>query len=120
MRGLMGFANDLKDIGHMLNDHERIMKHWHEVLPEGKIFEVVYEELVENPEKVIKELLCYIGLPWEDNVMRFYETQRPVKTASIQQVRKGIYKESKERWRRYEKYLTPLLKVLEEGFIPIE
>jgi tetratricopeptide (TPR) repeat protein len=120
MRGLMGFANDLKDIGHMLNDHERIMKHWHEVLPEGKIFEVVYEELVEDPERVIKELLHYIGLPWEDNVMKFYETQRPVKTASIHQVRKGIYKESKERWRRYEKYLTPLFEVLEEGFVPID
>lgn len=120
MRGLMGFANDLKDIGHMLNDHERIIKHWHEVLPEGKIFEVVYEELIEEPERVIKELLNYIGLPWEDKVMKFYETQRPVKTASIQQVRKGIYKESKEKWRRYEKYLSPLISVLNEGFIPVE
>lgn len=119
MRGTMGFANDLKDIGHMLNDHERIMKHWHEVLP-GKIFEVSYEELVEEPERVIREILNYIGLPWEDGVMRFYETKRPVKTASIQQVREGIYTQSKAKWRRYEKYLGDLLKVLEEGFISVE
>ncbi len=119
MRGTMGFANDLKDIGHMLNDHEEIMKHWHKVLP-GKIFEVVYEELVEEPERVIREILNFIGLPWEDSVMKFYETRRPVKTASIQQVREGIYKQSKEKWKRYEKYLSPLLKVLEEGFIPLE
>lgn len=119
LRGLMGFAFDLRDIGHMLNDHDRIMAHWHEVLP-GRIFEVPYEELVANPEKVIREMLEFCELPWEDNVLRFYETRRPVKTASIQQVRQGIYTDSAARWRRYEKFLGPLLEVLEEGFIPLE
>jgi len=120
MRGLMGFANDLRDIGHMINDYLKIMDHWYKVLPEGKIFRVVYEELVEQPEKVIRDMLEYCGLPWEDNVLRFYETKRPVKTASIHQVRESIYTQSKERWKRYEKFLKPLLDVLDEGFTYIE
>ena len=120
MRGLMGFANDLKDIGHMLNDYLFIMEHWYKVLPEGRIFKLVYEELVSEPERVIRELLEYCELPWEDRVLEFYHTQRPVKTASIQQVRSGIYKESAGKWKRYEKYLEPLFKVLEEGFIPVD
>ncbi len=120
MRGLMGFANDLKDIGHMLNDYLFIMDHWYKTLPEGRIFKVVYEELVSEPEKVIRELLEYCELPWEDKVLEFYYTERPVKTASIQQVRSEIYQESKGKWRRYEKYLKPLLEVLEQGFVPLE
>ena len=120
MRGLMGFANDLKDIGHMLNDYLRIMQHWYEVLPPGKIFKVVYEELVSEPERVIRELLEYCGLSWEDNVLEFYNLQRPVKTASIQQVREKIYKKSKERWKKYKKHLKILFEILEEGFIPLE
>jgi hypothetical protein len=120
MRGTMGFANDLKDIGHMLNDYLKIMDHWYRVLPEGRIFKVVYEELVSEPERLIRELLDYCELPWEENVLKFYETQRPVRTASIDQVRKDIYQESKGKWTRYARYLTPLMTVLEEGFVPVE
>lgn len=120
MRGTMGFANDLKDIGHMLNDYLKIMDHWYRVLPEGRIFKVVYEELVSEPERLIRELLDYCELPWEENVLKFYETQRPVRTASIDQVRKEIYQESKGKWARYARYLTPLMTVLEEGFVPVE
>lgn len=119
LRGTIGYAYDLRDIGHMLNDHDRIMKHWHSVLP-GVIREVVYEELVEDPERVIRELLEYLELPWEESVMQFYELRRPVKTASIQQVRESIYKESKHKWMNYQKYLEPLLKILEEGFVPVD
>jgi len=113
--GLMGFAYDLRDIGHMLNDHDRIMRHWHELFP-GRIFELNYQRLVAEPEETIRELLAFCGLPWDDRVLKFYETQRPVRTASIRQVREGIYTSSAEKWRRYEAFLGPLGEVLAEGY----
>jgi hypothetical protein len=117
-QGVMGFAFDLSDIGHMLNDHDQIMAHWHELFP-GRIYELSYEALVRDPEPEIATLLDYCGLPWDDRVMRFYETQRPVKTASIRQVREGIYTTSSEKWRRYERHLGPLEEVLADGFQPV-
>nr|WP_246423612.1 tetratricopeptide repeat-containing sulfotransferase family protein [Roseospira goensis] len=116
--GLMGFAYDLRDIGHMLNDHDRIMRHWHDLFP-GRIFELNYQRLVSEPEDTIRALLDHCGLSWDDRVLRFYETQRPVRTASIRQVREGIYTSSAEKWRRYEAFLGPLEEVLAEGYKPL-
>jgi len=117
--GLMGFAFDLRWIGEMLNDHKRIMQHWHELFP-GRIFELNYQKLVENPEDVIKEMLDFCELPWEDNVLRFYENKTQVRTASIRQVRKKIYTTSKEKWRRYEKFLDPVIETLKRGYQELE
>jgi len=118
-QGLMGFAYDLRDIGHMLNDHDRIMAHWHELFP-GRIYELNYQQLVSDPENVIADLLEYCGLEWDDRVLEFYKTKRPVRTASIRQVREGIYTTSAEKWRRYEDYLDPLEEILEEGYKILE
>lgn len=116
--GTMGFAFDLKWIGHMLNDHKAIMEHWHKLFP-GQIYDLDYQRLTEEPETVIREILEFCELPWEDTVLEFYKTKRPVKTASIKQVRQGIYRSSVEKWRRYEKFLKPVIKLLEEGFKPL-
>ncbi len=113
--GTMGFAFDLKWIGHMLNDHKAIMEHWRKLFPE-RIYELNYERLTTEPEDVIREVLDFCELPWEDSVLEFYHTKRPVKTASITQVRQKIYKSSVEKWRRYEKYLTPVIDILNGGF----
>jgi tetratricopeptide (TPR) repeat protein len=118
-QGLMGFAYDLRDIGHMLNDHDRIMQHWHALFP-GRIYELSYQKLVTEPEATIRDLLAFCGLEWDERVMRFYETQRPVRTASIRQVREGIYQTSSQKWRRYEAFLGPLEEVLTEGYKPLD
>ena len=117
--GTMGFAFDLKWIGHMLNDHRAIMEHWHKLFP-GQIYDLDYRRLTEEPERVIRELLDFCELPWEDGVLEFYKTKRPVKTASIKQVRQGIYRSSVEKWRRYEKFLQPVIEILNEGFKPLD
>lgn len=110
--GGLGYSFSLENIGHMLNDYQEIMAHWRKVLP-MPIFELQYEELVENPEEMSKKLFEFIGLDWDERVMEFYKTERAVKTASVWQVRQPIYKTSKERWRQYEKHLGPLLEVLD-------
>lgn len=112
-RGVMGFAFDLANIGHAINDHDRIMDHWRSVLP-VPIYDLRYEDLIEDQEGATRKLLEFAGLDWDERVMEFHKTERAVKTASVWQVRQPIYKTSKERWRRYEKHLGPLLEVLEK------
>jgi hypothetical protein len=80
------------------------MKHWHEVLP-GKVLDVHYEETVTDVETQVRRILEHCGLPFEEGCLRFHETQRPIKTASSEQVRRPIYSDSLGYWRRYEQHL---------------
>ena len=107
--GGMGFAYDLTNIGEQLADHNMMMHHWNEVFP-GEILEVNYEDVIEDTEKAAREMLEYIGVDWEEQVLGFNELDRPVKTASVWQVRQPIYKTSKAKWMRYKDHLAPLIK----------
>jgi len=106
--GGMGFAYDLEWIGEQLADHNLLMHHWHQLFP-GEILEINYEDVVENTEGMARKMLDYIGVEWEPQVLAFNELDRPVKTASVWQVRQPIYKTSKAKWMRYEKHLAPLI-----------
>lgn len=109
--GGMGFAYDLGWIGEQLVDHDRLMQHWHEVFP-GQIFEVVYEDLVEDTAVWARRMIDFMGLNWEPGVLEFRDLERPVKTASVWQVRQPVYTTSKARWKRYEAHLGPLEEAL--------
>ena len=106
--GGMGFAYDLGWIGEQLADHNLLMHHWHQVFP-GQILEINYEDVVENTEAMARRMLDYIGVDWEPQVLNFSELDRPVKTASVWQVRQPIYKTSAAKWLRYQEYLAPLI-----------
>lgn len=106
--GGMGFAYDLDWIGEQLADHNLLMHHWNQVFP-GEILEVRYEDLLADAEGQARRMLDYIGVVWEPQVLNFSELERPVKTASVWQVRQPIYTSSREKWRRYEPWLAPLI-----------
>jgi len=106
------FTYDLTDIGEYYLQYERMMDHWHEVLP-GKVLTVQYEEVVIDFENQVRRLLEYCELPWEESCINFYKTDRPVRTASSEQVRQPIYTKSINRWRNYESHLGELMEVLE-------
>lgn len=106
------FSYDLVELGEYYLEYDRLMKHWHEVLP-GNVLEVHYEEVVADLEGQVQRLLDHCGLPWEDACLRFHETERAVKSASSEQVRQPIYSTSLNTWRRYERHLGPLIEVLE-------
>lgn len=106
--GGMGFAYDLQWIGEQLADHNLLMHHWHQVFP-GEILEINYEDVVEDLEGSARQLLEYLGVEWEPQVLQFNTLKRPVKTASVWQVRQPIYKTSKAKWKRYEAHLGPLI-----------
>ncbi|WP_042011346.1 tetratricopeptide repeat-containing sulfotransferase family protein [Aeromonas fluvialis] len=106
--GGMGFAYDLTWIGEQLADHNLLMHHWQQLFP-GEILEINYEDVVENTESAARKMLEYIGVDWEPQVLAFNELDRPVKTASVWQVRQPIYKSSKAKWMRYQEHLAPLI-----------
>jgi tetratricopeptide (TPR) repeat protein len=106
------FVYDLTDIGEYYLQYQRMMDYWHEVLP-GRVLTVQYEDMVTDFDNQLTRLLEYCGLPFEESCSRFWETSRPVRTASSEQVRQPIYTQSIHRWRRYEAELGELIEVLQ-------
>ncbi len=105
------FSYDLLEIGEYFLEYRRMMRHWQKVLP-GRVLEVRYEDMVRDQERQTRRLLEHCGLPWEDSCLRFYETERAVRTASSEQVRQPIYSSSVNHWRHFREELEPLIEVL--------
>lgn len=101
------FSYDLTDLGRYYADYVRLMAHWDAVLP-GRVLRVFYEEAVGDLESTVRRLLDYCGLPFEERCLRFHETERSVRTASSEQVRRPLYREGVDHWRNFEPYLKPL------------
>ncbi len=108
----MDFTYDLGELGRYYARYQRLMAHWHRVLPPGAILDVRYEDVVADLEGQARRLLDHCGLAWDPRCLAFNETARPVRTASAAQVRQPIYGHSVERWRVHEKSLGSLLKEL--------
>jgi tetratricopeptide (TPR) repeat protein len=105
------FSYSLEAMGLYYYDYVELMAHFDAVLP-GRIHRVNYESMVENTELELGRLLDYCGLPFEENCLRFFENDRPVRTASSEQVRRPIYKEGVDHWRHYEAWLGKLKNML--------
>ena len=101
------FSYDLKDLGRYYRTYLSLMDHWDTVLP-GKVLHVQYEDLVREPEAQIRRLLAHCGLEFESACLSFHATQRPVRTASAEQVRQPIYTSAVAHWRHFERELEPL------------
>ncbi len=106
------FTYDLTEIGEYYLQYQRMMDYWREALP-GRVLTVQYEEVVTDFENQVRRLLEYCGLPFEEGCLNFYDTDRPVRTASSEQVRQPIYTQSISRWRHYEQHLDELKDVLD-------
>ena len=106
------FSYDLVDIGEYYLQYERLMEHWSRILP-GKVLDVHYEDVVANVDEQVRRILDHCGLPFEEQCVHFHETERAVKTASSEQVRKPIYSSSVNLWRNYEEHLGPVIEILE-------
>ncbi|MDA0262188.1 MAG: sulfotransferase [Proteobacteria bacterium] len=106
----LDYAYDLGALGRSYNLYSDLMAHWQDMLP-GAIYDISYENLVSDQTVQTRALLEHCGLAWEESCLRFYETNRPIKTRA-EQVRKPISDASVGSWKRYEKQLAPLLKVL--------
>ena len=111
------WSYDQGELARFIVAHERMMAHWcRKGIP---MLEVQYEHVVQNLKAQTRRMLDYLCLSWEDRCLRFHETTRHVRTASLAQVRKPIYATSVSRWRRYEQQLKPMLTIFKQaGFNP--
>ena len=101
------FTSDLADLGSFYRHYSQLMTHWVEALP-LPVHEVSYEALVRNPKREVASILRFLDLPWDRNCLRFHEKQRFVTTASVEQVRRPLYRTSVARWTNYSQWLGPL------------
>ncbi|MGB5492215.1 MAG: sulfotransferase [Woeseiaceae bacterium] len=112
------FSYDLDELAEYYIAYDALMKHWRTLFPEI-VLDVSYEELVENQERVSKEIIAHCGLAWEPGCLEFDRNEAPVATASSAQVRKPIYRDALNRWRRFETQLAPLIERLQgAGIVP--
>jgi tetratricopeptide (TPR) repeat protein len=101
------YTYDLEEIGRYYRDYVELMAHFDAVLA-GQIHRVFYEAMIDDTESEVRRLLSYCGLPFETSCLNFYENRRAVRTASKQQVRQPIFRDGKEQWRHFERWLDPL------------
>jgi tetratricopeptide (TPR) repeat protein len=106
-----GFAYSLEDMGRYYRDYVRLMDHVDRVLP-GRVHRVIHEELIDDPGREIRRMLDALDLPFEEACLRFHENSRAVRTASSEQVRRPINRDGVERWRAYDRWLSPLKQAL--------
>jgi len=102
--GKINYSHDLKETVEYYKLYYDLIKHWNNILP-NFIHNIKYEDLIKNTRKQVKDLLYFCNLKWEDKCLEFYNTKRPIKTASDTQVRNKIYNTSINSWKNYEKYL---------------
>jgi tetratricopeptide (TPR) repeat protein len=110
--GEQSFTYDQTELGRFHRAYQTLMAHWRATLPVSHFLEVDYEAVVDDVEAQARRLLAFIELPWEETVLRFHETERPIRTASVNQVREPIYRTSAGRWRKHAAQLQPLLAAL--------
>ena len=105
------FTYGLDDIARYYRGYVELMAHWDRVLPD-RILRVQHEEVVEDLETNVRRILDFCGLAFEPQCLEFYKTERSVRTASSEQVRRPIFKEGLDQWRNFEPWLEPLRRAL--------
>jgi len=106
-----GYSYNQKTLGRYYNLHLNLMDHWLKIFKD-EIYVLNHENLINDQEKYSKEIINYCGLDWEVACLEFYKTKRQVMTASNEQVREPINKKSIFAWKKYERFLGPLIKIL--------
>jgi len=112
------FSSDFGMLAGVYREFRAMCDHWKSVVPDF-VMEVNYEDVVADPEGQMKQILDHCGLEWEPDVMDYASSMRPVRTASISQVREEIYDSSVQRWRNYGDHVKPLAEAL-GSYLPVE
>lgn len=98
--GNLNYANDLADIAHYYEQQNALLDHWTAIMP-GNLYSVNYDELVAEPEPVVRGVLDFVGAEWSDRCLDFHRSDTLVKTASVWQVREPLHRRSSGRWKNY-------------------
>jgi hypothetical protein len=103
----IGYAHNLQHTMQYYDLYDKMMADWRMAYPQG-FMDVDYEGLTRTPEPVIRAVLDYCGLPFNAACLSPQDNKRSVQTASLRQVRSGIYQGSSKKWRAFDPYLAPL------------
>jgi hypothetical protein len=106
--GAHGYAHDLADLGWYIGQHDRLMAHWKQALP-NPILEVNLSDWVEDFDATLARVLAHVDLPPDPQCARFYEAGSRVRTVSRAQVRQPVNARGLGRWKTYEQELAPLI-----------
>lgn len=109
--GYHPYTSNLDALGRHYKDYQRLMSHWREL--DIPMLEVHYENLVNDPETWSRKLIEYCDLDWQEQCLHFYENGSMTRTASYDQVRQPVYKDSIGRWKNYAHNLRSLTDVLD-------
>ena len=109
--GGLNFSYHQKELGAFYNLYLDLMIFWNEQFSDT-IYNAKYEDIIKTPDKKIKEIISFCGLPWEENCLTFHKNKTPIKTMSTAQARKKIYKSSVNSFDKF----APFLKDLEKSF----
>jgi tetratricopeptide (TPR) repeat protein len=101
------FTYSIEDIARYYRTYLELMRHWDSVLP-GRVLRVQHEEVVDDLEGNVRRILDFCGLNFEPGCVEFHRTVRSVRTASSEQVRRPIFREGLDQWKRFEPWLGPL------------
>ena len=108
------YAYNQKELANFYIDYRNLMEFWHMIFP-NQIYACDYDSLILNQETETRLLLKYCKLNWEPEVMKFEKNTRAVKTASVAQVREGLYRTSVGGWENYKEFLDPLYLTLKKS-----
>ena len=93
-----------------------MMNFWRDKYP-SRLIEIDYDKFVLDYETNSKSVIAEIGLSWENKILNFYENKRVVETNSLLQVRSKVYQDSSQKWKKYQKYLNPVMEILDKNNI---
>lgn len=103
----VGHSYDQEDIARYYRAYADLMAHFDAVLP-GQVHHIQYETLVDNTDAEIRRLIDYCGVPFEEQCLRYWETERAIQTPSSEQVRQPIFKAAVDQWTHYAEWLDPM------------
>ena len=112
----MDYAHKLESIAEYYIIYNEMMNFWRDKYPK-RLIEIDYDKFVLDYETNSKLVIAQIGLNWENEILKFYKNKRVVETNSLLQVRDKVYQDSSQKWKKYEKYLTPIMKILDNNNI---
>lgn len=106
------FSYSLEHIARYYKAYEKLMSHWHTVLP-GFVLHVQHEDVIEDLETQVRSMLDFCQLPFETSCLEFYNTKRSIKTPSSEQVRQPVNRKGLHQWKPFEEHLNVL-----KGYFP--
>lgn len=109
--GGLDYTSSFESLAQLYHSYRELMIHWDQTLP-GRVTHIRYEDMVHDMPNVAKKVIEATGLEWDESVLDFHKKKQAVNTLSTTQVRRGVYKDSLQSWRRYEHHLKPLVELV--------